>query len=411
VTLTDPRPRIPASVFLLAIGIFCLGTSEFMIAGLLPQISEDLQITIPEAGLLITGFAVGMIVGAPVMALASLKLPSKTTLIVIAVLFALGHVLAVVTDQYAVVMISRVISAVMCGGFWAIGAVTTVRVSSPAATGRALAVLTGGLTASNLLGVPAGTWLGEQYGWRAAFWAIVALSVLVAIMIALFVPASPSSAREVRLGDLVRRELRVFAKGRVWLALATTALFQAAMFCAFSYFAPLLIDVTGLGSELVPVVLVLFGVGSLVGIVLGSRIVDRHLFGNILGSLAALIVALVFLAIVAGIPQLAVVAIALVGVAGFSIAGALNARIFGVAGDAATLASSVNVSAFNVGNAIGPWVGGLVISAGLGYRAPVWMAVAFAVAALVVALVALRADSRRSAVALALVAAQGSARV
>ncbi|WP_158603012.1 Cmx/CmrA family chloramphenicol efflux MFS transporter [Jiangella rhizosphaerae] len=377
--------RVPPAVYVLGASIFVLGTTEFMIAGLLPEIAADLDVSIPQAGLLISAFAIGMTVGAPVMAVATLRLPRKATLLAASAVFLAGHVLGAMAPSYEVLMVARVVSAVATGAFWAVAAVVTVRISPAGATARALAVLVGGLTLSNVLGVPAGTWVGQQLGWRAAFWAVAALSVATAAAVTVMVPrAAGASTAPPR----VRDEVRVFRGRRIWLALATTATFQAAMFAAFSYFAPLLTDVAGLDEADVPLVLALFGLGSFVGITVGGRIADRGLFLNIVGSLVALATTMTVLALVSGSTAGAVAAVFAVGVAGFSIAPGLNARVFVVAGDAPTLASSVNTSAFNVGNTLGPWIGGAAISAGWGFVAPVWLAAGLALVALGIAVTA-----------------------
>ncbi|WP_026876805.1 Cmx/CmrA family chloramphenicol efflux MFS transporter [Jiangella gansuensis] len=383
--------RVPPAVYVLGSSIFVLGTTEFMIAGLLPTIATDLDVSIPDAGLLISGFAIGMTIGAPVMAVATLRLPRKATLLAAAAVFLAGHVVAALAPTYELLMAARVVTAVATGAFWAVAAVVTVRISPPGTTARALAVLVGGLTLSNVLGVPAGTWVGQQLGWRAAFWAVAGLAVLTTLAVVALVPKSAGAASEP---PRVRDELRVFRGRRIWLALATTATFQAAMFAAFSYFAPLLTDVAGLDEADVPLVLALFGLGSFIGITIGGRIADRGLFLNIFGSLVALAVTMSVLALVSGSTAGAVAAVFAVGVAGFSIAPGLNARVFVVAGDAPTLASSVNTSAFNVGNTVGPWLGGAAISAGWGYVAPVWLAAGLALAGLVLALTAWAHEQR-----------------
>lgn len=398
----DPsaRPRVPAQVYLLAAVIFCLGTSEFMIAGLLEPISADLGVSIPEAGLLITGFAVGMIVGAPAMALLTLKLPRRATMIITVVAFSALHILGALAPNYPILMLSRVLSAVACGGFWAVAAVHTTRIARPEVHGRALASLVGGLTVANLVGVPLGTWIGTEFGWRATFWAIAGVTALAAVLIAVVTRpevdrdsfAEAADRSPVHLPTLVRAELAAFRGPRIWLALTTTALFQASVFAAFSYFSPLLTRVARVSPDFVPAVLAAFGVGAFIGVVVGGRLADRSVFGNIVGSLTALAVSLLALWFVAGVGWAAIVVIVLIGASGFSIAGALNARVFQIATEAPTLAASVNTPAFNVGNALGPAVGAAVIALGWGFRAPVVVAVLLAVVALLVAAVAIRVE-------------------
>lgn len=388
-TLEDPAAarRIPLAVYILGASIFVLGTTEFMVAGILPVISADLNVTIPDAGLLISAFAIGMTIGAPVMAVATLRLPRKATLLGASAVFLAGHIVGALAPTYAVLMTTRVVTAVATGAFWAVAAVVAVRLAPAGTTARALSVLVGGLTLANILGVPAGTWIGQEIGWRGAFWAVAVAAAVTSATVAAVVPGRLDHGSTT---PRVRDEVRVFRNRRIWLALATTATFQAAVFSAFSYFAPLLTNVAGIGDDGVPLVLALFGVGSFIGITIGGRVADRGLFMNIFVGLTALVIALVLLAVVSGHPVAAVAAVFAVGLAGFSIAPGLNARVFVVADDAPTLAASVNTSAFNVGNTIGPWVGGAAISAGWGYVAPVWVAVALTFTALAVAAVAYR---------------------
>ena len=415
------RPRVPAQVYLLAAVIFCLGTSEFMIAGILEPLSADLGVTIPQAGLLITGFAVGMIVGAPAMTLLTLTLPRRATMIVMIIGFSALHILAALSPSYGLLMVSRVLSAFACGGFWAVAAVHTSAIAPAAVQGRALASLVGGLTVANLVGVPMGTWIGTQFGWRSTFWAVALVTALAAVLVAVTTRSdakptgpgetgpgeagSPTSTEAApRLRTLLRAEVAAFKGPRIWLALGTTALFQASVFASFSYFSPLLTQVAGLSADLVPAVLAAFGVGAFVGVVVGGRLADRNIFGNIVGSLTALALSLGALWLVADHAILAVIMIVLVGASGFSIAGALNARVFQIATQAPTLAASVNTSAFNVGNALGPAVGAWVIAAGFGFPATVVAAIVLALAALVVVAVAIRVEriwERRSEPALA----------
>lgn len=377
------RTRLPFATYVLALTVFCLGTSEFVLAGLLPQLAGDLGATIPSAGLLISGFAVGMLVGAPVMALLTLRLPRKLTLVGAAVVFAVMHLGGALTDDFALLMTTRVIAAVACATFWAVAAVTIVTITPADATARGLGALVGGLTLANIIGVPLGTWIGQAQGWRVAFLAISVATVVATIATLRWVPeTSDRTTSSPPARELLRTEVGALANRRLWLALGTTATFQASVFATFSYLAPLLTDVSHLAEGAVPAVLLLFGVGSFVGITVGSRYADRNLLGNVVISLLATLVSLVALRVVAPAGVLVAVAVFVFGAAAFSIASALNARVFVHAGAAPTLASAVNVSAFNVGNAIGPWLGGLAIAAGLGYLSPIWVSAGLVLMAL-----------------------------
>ena len=389
---TSPHkpPRVPPQVYLLAAVIFCLGTSEFMIAGILEPIGADLQVSIPQVGLLITGFAVGMIFGAPAMAMLTLKLPRRATMIITIVAFSALHILAALAPNYSILMFTRIVSAIACGGFWAVAAVHTTRIAPVEVHGRALSSLVGGLTVANLVGVPLGTWVGTQFGWRATFWAVAIVTALAAVLITATIRTSADerSKSSLHVPTLFKAEITAFQGPRIWLALGTTALFQASVFAAFSYFSPLLTQVVGISPELVPGVLAAFGVGAFVGVIVGGRFADKNVFGNIFGGLAAMALSLFALWLVVDNAWAAIAMIVLIGASGFSIAGALNARVFQIATQAPTLAASVNSSAFNVGNAIGPALGGAVIALGWGFKAPLVVAIFLALAALLVAMVA-----------------------
>ncbi|MCB5178842.1 Cmx/CmrA family chloramphenicol efflux MFS transporter [Streptomyces antimicrobicus] len=381
---------MPVAVYVLGLSVFALGTSEFMLSGLLPPIADDLDVTIPQAGLLISAFAVGMVVGAPLLAVATLRLPRRTTLIALISLFGLGQVAGALAPTYELLFASRIVAALACAGFWAVGAAVAVAMVPVDARARAMAVMIGGLSIANVLGVPAGAFLGEHLGWRAAFWAVGAASAVALAGIVALIPRIPLPEQRPRLA----RELRIYRDRQVWLAIGVTALAAGGVFCAFSYLAPLLTDVAGLDSTWVPWVLGLFGIGALVGTTLGGRVADAHLFGVMLWGITASTVFLVLLALVAPAAIAAVALSFLIGVSAFFTAPALNARMFNVAGAAPTLAGATTTAAFNLGNTGGPWLGGTVIDAGAGFAATAWAGAVMTVTALGLAALALRLDRR-----------------
>lgn len=370
---------MPVAVYVLGLSVFALGTSEFMLSGLLQPIARDMDVSIPTAGLLISAFAIGMVVGAPLLAAATLRLPRRTTLIALLAAFGLGQVAGAVAPSYGVLFASRVVSALACAGFWAVGAAVAVSLVPSSARARAMAVMLGGLSVANVVGVPAGAFLGQHAGWRAAFWAVAALSALGLVGVAGLVrrTEAPTGADRPRL----RAELSIYRDRQVWLALITTALSGGAVFCLFSYLAPLLTDVAGMDEDWVPSVLALFGVGALVGTAIGGRIADAHLFGTLYGGITASTVVLTALALTAHHAVAAVSLALLLGVTAFFTGPALNARMFNVANAAPTLAGATTTSAFNIGNTLGPWLGGLVIDLGWGYPAVAWTGAALAAAA------------------------------
>ncbi|MFF0432764.1 Cmx/CmrA family chloramphenicol efflux MFS transporter [Streptomyces sp. NPDC004327] len=385
---------MPLAVYILGLSVFALGTSEFMLSGLLPPIAEDMNVSIPRAGLLISAFAIGMVVGAPLLAAATLRLPRKTTLVALISVFGLGQVAGALAPNYAVLFASRVVSALACAGFWAVGAAVAIAMVPVGARARAMAVMIGGLSIANVLGVPAGAFLGEHLGWRSAFWAVAAASAIALVGVLTRIPHIPLPEQRPRL----KRELVIYRDRQVLLSVLITALAAGGVFCAFSYLAPLLTDVAGLDAGWVSGVLALFGIGALIGTYIGGRVADAHLFGVLLSGITASTVILVALALLASSPVATVVLTFLLGVSAFYTAPALNARMFNVAGAAPTLAGATTTAAFNLGNTGGPWLGGTVIDADLGYASPAWAGAAMTLLGLAAVAVSLRLTKSRSRV-------------
>ncbi|MFC9257649.1 Cmx/CmrA family chloramphenicol efflux MFS transporter [Amycolatopsis thailandensis] len=371
---------MPLAVCVLGLSVFALGTSEFMITGLLPGMAADLNVGIPEAGLLISAFAIGMVVGAPLLAIATLRVPRRATLMALLVVFGISHVVGALGSGYALLFATRVVSAVACAGFWAVAAATAVALVPVERRGRALAILVGGLTVANIAGVPAGTFLGQHAGWRAAFWAVTALTVVALIGVFALVPETQNGEDKTD----VSTELRLYRRGRFWLALGVIALAQAMIFATFSYLAPLLTEIAGLPESWVPGVLSLFGLGALIGITAGGRLADARPFATLYGGLGVALLALVLLALSGPATPVAIFAVFLFGVAGFGVNPALNVRAFAVAGNAPTLVGASTTAAFNVGNTVGPWLGGESIDAGLGYPSVAWVSVGLGAATVLV---------------------------
>lgn len=390
-----PAPtRMPLAVYILGLSVFALGTSEFMLSGLLPPIAEDMGVSIPRAGLLISAFAVGMVVGAPLLAVATLRLPRKTTLIALISVFGLGQVAGALAPNYGILFASRVVSALACAGFWAVGAAVAIAMVPVGSRARAMAVMIGGLSIANVLGVPAGAFLGEHLGWRSAFWAVAAASAIALVGVITRIPHIPVPETRPRL----KNEVVIYRDRQVLLAVLITALAAGGVFCAFSYLAPLLTDVSGLDGGWVSGVLALFGIGALIGTYIGGRVADAHLFGVLLSGITASTVFLVALALFASSPVATITLAFLLGVSAFYTAPALNARMFNVAGAAPTLAGATTTAAFNLGNTGGPWLGGTVIDAGLGFASPAWAGAAMTLLALATAAIALRLTRSRSRV-------------
>ncbi len=376
----------------LAIGGFGIGLTEFVIAGLLPEVAASFDVSEASAGWLISGYALSVAVGAIVMTAAVLRLPRKQVLLGLLLLFIAGNLLCAVADTYGVMMAGRVIAALCHGAFFGIGSVVAADLVEPDKRAGAIALMFAGLTASNVLGVPLGTLLGQQYGWRSAFWAITAVGVLAFVAIALLVPR-PSTET---VPGLLRHEVASFRNGQVWLSLVLTVLGYGGMFGAFTYIAYTLTEVSGFASGAVPWLLVVFGVGLFGGNILGGRAANHSVSGTLLVATGSLTVIMAVFALVATSPLLAVPALFLMGAAGFATVPALQMRVMQHAGQAATLASGANIAAFNVGNGLGAWIGGVTITAGLGYTSPLWAGASLAAAAFALLVLAV-ARARRAA--------------
>ncbi|MER6943372.1 MFS transporter [Nonomuraea sp. NPDC000554] len=371
---------MPLALFALAISAFGIGTTEFIINGLLPELAADFGVTIPAAGLLVSGYALGVAVGGPPLTMLGGRLSRKTMLLSLMVLFIAGNLLSALAPTYGVLMIGRFLAAFSHGAYFGVGSVVAADLVAPQKRASAIALMFTGLTLANVLGVPLGTWIGQAFGWRATFWVVVVIGVVGLAGVLALVPAQPRPES----GGLLR-ELGTFRKGGVWLALAMTVFGFAPVFAVITFIAPIMTGVGGFSPGAVPVVMALFGVGLVVGNLIGGRLADRAVMPAIYGSVGLLTLLAVAVALLAGSQVAFVVAITLFGVAAFATVPPLQTRVLDAAAGAPTLASAANIGAFNLGNAIGSFVAGLTIDAGLGYTAPAWSAALLGLAGLAVA--------------------------
>ncbi|MEV4688989.1 MFS transporter [Microbacterium sp. LWH3-1.2] len=381
---------MPLGLVALAIGAFGIGLTEFVIMGLLPEVAADFGVSEAAAGWLISGYALAVVVGALVLTAATTRLPRKPVLLGLIVLFIVGNVLTAIAEDYSLAMIGRILAALCHGAFFGIGSVVAASLVAPDKKAGAIAIMFTGLTAANVLGVPFGTFLGQQLGWRSTFWAIAAIGVLAFIGIAALVPTLHSPEERIS----IRGELRAFRSSQVWLSLLVTVLAYGGMFGAFTYIAYTLTEVTGFPTTAVPWLLVLFGAGLVVGNWLGGKLADRSIDATLIGFIAALVVILALFALFAGSQIATIIALFLMGGFGFGTVPGLQSRIMNYAGQAPTLASGANIGAFNVGNAIGAWAGGVGIAAGLGYTSPIWIGAIITLAALAVMIITAAAGRR-----------------
>ncbi|PBC51286.1 MFS transporter [Rhodococcus sp. ACPA1] len=383
-TRTPVRPNtgtpLPVLVYVLAAGIFLMGTTEFMVAGLLPDVAADLGVDIARAGLLVTAFAVGMIIGPPVMALATLRLPARATLIGALMVFSAGHVVAAVSDSFTVVTASRVLTALATGTFWATGAVVAAAVVGPGASARALAVMSGGLSLSVVAGVPLGTFAGQFTGWRGPFWMLAVLAVPAIVAVVRF---APGTATGDTVSVSVRSEVSAVRPWRVWAVLGAIMLAQAGFLGAYSFISPLLTDRAGISAALVPLVLVGFGVGALVGTALAGRIGDRWPLATIAAAVTVTSVLLLVLAATASHSAIVVGLIVVLGASGLGANPVLIAQTMRFAGHGSRLASSLATAAFNLGTAAGTALAATTLSTSLGVVGPAVLGAAITATALI----------------------------
>jgi DHA1 family inner membrane transport protein len=369
---------MPLALLVLALSAFAIGTTEFVIMGLLPDVSRSLAVSIPTAGWLISGYALGVAIGAPIMAILTASLPRKRALLALMAIFIVGNILCALAAGYGFLMFARVVTALCHGAFFGIGSVVAASLVAPNRKASAVALMFTGLTLANVLGVPLGTALGQYAGWRAPFWAVAVLGILAFAGLARVLPAQSDQEK-----PNLRRELKQLRSGGIWVALATTVLFSAAMFALFTYVAPLLEQVTQVSPRGITWTLFLIGIGLTAGNYLGGRLADWRLGTALTGIFAALVLvtAAVSWTSVALLPAEANLflwaLVAFAAVPGLQI----NVMLFGKA--APNLAATLNIGAFNLGNALGAWVGGLVIDQGFGLQAVPLAAGALAIGALV----------------------------
>ncbi|NNG73343.1 MFS transporter [Rhizobium laguerreae] len=350
---------MPLALLVLALSSFAIGTTEFVIMGLLPEVAADLSVSIPQAGWLVTGYALAVAIGAPVMAISTAKLKRRTALIALMAFFIAGNLLCALASDYWVLMIARVVTALCHGAFFGIGSVVAAGLVAEDRKARAVALMFTGLTLANVLGVPLGTAIGQAYGWRATF---VIVTVIGIVTISGLIAILPKD-RQQENGSILR-EIAALRNGGLWLALSTTVFFAASMFALFTYIAPLLRDVTGVSPEGVTWTLFLIGLGLTIGNLVGGKLADWRLGATLAGVFAAIAITSIAFSYTSRFFIPAEITLFLWAMASFAAVPALQVGVVGFGKDAPNLVSTINIGAFNTGNALGAWVGGLVIDAG-----------------------------------------------
>jgi len=395
---TDPPSlstvRTVIAIVALALGGFAIGTTEFVTMGLLPDIADGVGVDIPSAGHLISAYAVGVVIGAPVIAAFSARFPRRALLVALMGALLVGNALTALAPGYRTLLVARLLAGLPHGAYFGVASLVAASLVAPRLHGRAVSSVMLGLSVALVAGVPAATWLGQSVGWRSAFWLVVVLAAATMAAVLAVVPSTPG-----RPEATVRGELGALRRPQVLLTLAIGIVGFGGMFALYSYIAPLVTDVAGLSRGTLPVILFVYGIGGVVGTALAGRLGDWALFPSVAGALVALMVVLALTALVAPWAPGLVVGVLLVSVSGSTLAILLQLRLMETAGEAQMLGAALNHSALNLANALGAWVGGLVIAAGLGYRAPSAVGAGLAAAGLVplVMSAVLRRREQRSA--------------
>jgi MFS transporter, DHA1 family, inner membrane transport protein len=384
---------MPVAVLALTAGAFGIGTTEFIIMGLLLQVAADMHVSVSTAGLLISGYALGVFVGAPILTLATRRMPRKAVLLALMAIFTLGNAACAIAPSYALLMAARVLTSLAHGTFFGVGSVVATGLVPENKRASAISTMFVGLTVATLLGVPFGAWFGLLLGWRAAFWAVATIGIVAFVVLALFVPGNVGSSEQPAS---LSEELAVLARPQVQLGLAMTVLGFAGLFTVFTYIQPILTHVTGFSEAAVSPILLVFGAGLSIGNIAGGRLADRGLLLALIGTLAGLAVVLLALAPALSSKASAVMLVGLLGAAAFATVAPLQLRVLEKAGQAGqNLASSLNIAAFNLGNALGAWVGGVTIDHGPGLAALPLVAAAITALGLGIALWSLWLDRVR----------------
>jgi DHA1 family inner membrane transport protein len=380
---------VPRALLALAIGAFGIGTTEFVVMGMLPEIADGLGVSVPSVGLLISAYAVGVVIGAPTLTALGVRFTPRQTLIALMALFVVGNALSALAPTYETLAAARVVTALAHGSFFGVGAVAARRLVAPERGTSAISLMISGLTMANVVGVPLGAFVAQQTSWRLVFAAIAVIGLVTIAGLLAWLPGDVGEP-----GNL-RSELAAFRRGQVWLVLGLTVIGFSALFAVYSYVSPILTELSGIPVEWVTPVLALFGVGTTVGTLAGGRLGDRYGFSSVTVGLLATAAVLVAFAFLARSPLVAVVLLVLFGMLAFALGPiVLNAVIEAARVPGGSLVSAANQGAFNLANALGAALGAGVLSAGLGYTAPIWVGAVLALVGAGIAVVARAADRR-----------------
>ncbi|MFE1958627.1 MFS transporter [Streptomyces sp. NPDC059479] len=364
---------MPLAVYVLGLGIFTMVTSEFLVAGLMPVLATDLDVSIPQIGYLISLYAAAMALGGPVMTLALLKMRRKSALLVLFAIFLVGQAVGALATTYGVMVLSRLVTGTVSAAFFGVSIAVCVEMTAQEVRGRATSVVLSGLMVGTVLGLPASSLIGDHFGWRASFWAVAVLAVVIGIVTLILIPDLPKSE-----ASSARGEMEAFKNLRLWGVFSTSTLVIGATFAAFSYFTPILTDITGFDSSVVPLLLIVYGAATVIGNNVVGRLADRHTIPVLSIGLAALTVLLVLFGLFAQNAIVTVTSLIGIGLVGVTMNPALVTRVMRTA-NGRPLVNTVHTSFITFGVVVGSWAGGLGISAGYGLRAPLWIGAVMAV--------------------------------
>ncbi|MFC5196911.1 MFS transporter [Streptomyces kaempferi] len=384
---------MPLALLALAVGAFGIGTTEFVMMGLLPDVADDLHISLPAAGHLVSAYALGVVIGAPLLAAATARMSRRKVLIGLMILFVAGNALSALAPDQHWLLAARFLSGLPHGAFFGVGAVVATGLVAPERKARSVSLMFLGLTVANIVGVPVATFIGQHFGWRATFLGVGVIGLAAIASLALLIPHDHTHAAT---GGL-RGELAALRSLPVWLALGTTVAGFGALFSAYSYITPMLTESAGYTESSVTLLLALFGVGATVGNLVGGRLADHSLRGTLFGGLASLVAVLALFPLLMSAQWSAALAVTLLGTAAFVTGSPLQLMVMEKASAAPSLASSANQAAFNLANAGGAWIGGLALAAGFGATSPALAGAALAVLGLAVAGTAYTVDRRHRA--------------
>lgn len=370
---------MPTGLLALALGAFGIGLTEFGIVGLLPQIATEFKVSEQVAGYLVSGYAVSVAVGAIILTALMIRMERRLTLMLLSTLFIIGNLISAMSVSYEMLLFGRIVAALCHGAFFSVGAVVAADMVTDDKKGGAISLMFAGLTVSNIIGVPLGTFVGLELGWRTTFWALAIIGVITMIGIRVLIPAMPAH-RDTRLG----REFAVFKRPQVWISALLSVLSFGGVIGGFTYIAFTLTQVSGFTLQTVPWLLVLFGVGTFIGNIYGGKAADKSLNKSLGTILLFLTIVMAAFALFAQNQIMTVILLLLMGTVGLATAPGLQLRMMKYASDAPTVASGTNIAAFNIGNALGAWLGGLALDWGYGFVSPLWVGAALSLASLVV---------------------------